>query len=388
MMDHTLLGRGNDDVNNEENVNKDQCGYEYESLKLAMKSGDIERVNILIDRYVNVNQQCGHLNNAHRIAVTHSTTEMVDLLIKKGTDVNQPFGYYGSALQAAVADSSMEVVDFLIKKGAVVNQPGGRYGNALQAAVVHSNMEMVDFLIKKGAKVNQPGGYYDNILQAAVEYRDLEIVQHLVDNGADVCLQNEFQMTALHYAVRRMEVEIVEFLLGKNARPDAKNDTGVTPFDLAIELGNTEIIQLLLPKMESAPILSSKSWRSALHLERAEALMFTFREHLSVEPVEFLKLPALTSYDEKAICIGYFHRQSDTSRVISFERKEFADSIIPKGPVHIVCDDSIPDFISPSFTFMSRWWRRNFGRKNSFLRDPEASLLPNPDLCRQLDPRD
>ncbi|TRX94400.1 hypothetical protein FHL15_004555 [Xylaria flabelliformis] len=378
-MDHTLARQGNDGVDNEENVNEDQCENDSESLELAIESGDIERVNILIDRCTN--QQCQHLSNALHKAVIYSNIEMVDFLIKKGADINQPNRFHESPLHKAVIYSNIEMVDFLIKKGANMNQPSVFDASPLHKAVIHSNIEMVDFFIKKGADVNQLDMFdksplhkavqYSNIemvdflimkgadvnqldmfdespLHKAVIYSNIEMVRHLVDNGPDVCLQNPFQMTALHYAVREMKAEIVEFLLGKNARPDAKNDTGATAFDLAIQLGDTEIIQLLLPKMESAPFLSTKSWRSALHLESAEALMFTFKEHLSVEPIKVFEPPPLEGDDDKARCIRYLHDHAVTYRYMYS---------IPKGPVQYLAEK------------------------------PEASLLPNPDLCRQLDPK-
>ncbi|KAI0857930.1 ankyrin repeat-containing domain protein [Xylaria cubensis] len=419
MMNHTLVGQGNDGVDNVGNVIEYHCECRSESIKLAIESGDIERVNILIDRCTDDKQQGGHLSYALLIALPLSTTEMVNNLVKKVANVSKSGADLNLALRIAVGYSNMEVVDFLIKKvanvsqssedlnlalytavqcsnmemvdvfikkGADVNQQYERYGNILQAAIIYSNMEMVDLVINMGAVVNQQGGDYGNALQAAVVKSNLETVQYLVDKGADVCLQNKFQMTALHYAVRRMDVGIVEFLLGKNARPDAKSDTDATPFDLAIQLGNTEIIQLLLPKMESAPILSGKTWRNALHLESAKALMFTFREHLSVEPIEDFKLPEFTRYDEKARYIRYFNCQSDTSQQMSIERDIFLKSI-PQAPAHIVLNNGMHYLISVSSTFKCQWWRRDYELR-TFSPKPEASLLPNSDLCRQLDRHD
>ncbi|KAI0551042.1 ankyrin repeat-containing domain protein [Xylaria curta] len=382
MTDLTFAGQGNDAVDNGGVVNKNPCGCESRSLELAIESGNIERVDTLIDRCSNV---CEHLTTALQTAADYSNMEMIEFLISKGADVNQQGGRFGGALQVAASSGRFEIVKFLIDKGADVNRQGGVYGSALQAAAAHSYIEIADFLINEGANVNQQGGNRDNALQAAVVHGNLEMIKHLVDKGANVCLQDDFQMTALHYAVWRMEPGIVGFLLGKNARPDAQNDTGVTPFDLAIQLGTMEIILLLLPKMKSAPFLSTRTWRSVLHLESAEAVMFTFGEHLSVEPIEVSDMPSFIIRNEKARYIRYFRFQFDAFRT-NDERRELLDSI-PKGLVHIVCDNGMSHCVSPSSTFRCRWWRWKSPHSSSSWK-PEASLLPSPDLCRQLGSQD
>ncbi|KAI1742086.1 ankyrin repeat-containing domain protein [Xylaria scruposa] len=457
MMDLPPAEQGNYGFDNGGNVNEDQCRCDSRSLELATASGEIERVNILIDSCTNVNHQREHFGHALQTAAVFSNMEMIDFLINKGADLNQSdfagygsvlqaaagsgnlemaeflvdkgadinqssFGAYGSPLQVAASSGKLEMARFLVDKGADVNQQGGQYGSALQIAASSGDLEIARFLVDKGADINHHGGDHGSALQIAVSSGDLEMAKFLVDKGADVnhhsrdhgsalqiavssgdlemakflvdkdanvYLQNGFQMTALHYAVRRKEAEIVKFLLGKNAYPDAQNDTGATPLDLAIQLRNTEIIQLLLPKMESAPFLSTKSWRSALHLESAEALMFTFRGHLSVEPVEVSVIPPFMRDDEKAVRICYFLCQPDTTGkidVADIARMGFMD-LIPKHLVHIVCDNGMPHFISPTSTFRCRWWRSN-PRELVPSRGPEASLLPNPDLCGQLDSRE
>ncbi|KAI1749862.1 hypothetical protein F4782DRAFT_532944 [Xylaria castorea] len=237
--------------------------------------------------------------------------------------------------------------------------------------VERNDLANVERLFDKGANINRQGSFYGNALQAAVAEQHLEIVEFLVDKGADVCFQDTFQMTALHYAAQGSAAEIVEFLLGRNARPDAKNDTGATPFDFAIKAKDEKTIRLLLSKMEPPPLISTKSWR-----------------YLSIESIKGVGLRPWTYDEEKNVqYIRFFYHQFRHNEILTDARMshDFMDPV-PKDPVHIVLDKGMWEKISPSSTFGCRWWRRT---SSSWAEWPsQASPLPSPDLCRQLDPRD
>ena len=84
------------------------------------------------------NGQGGCYGNALQAAAYHGNVEAMQLLLDKGAHVNMQHGYYGNALQAAAQHgaehASLEAIQLLLDKGTDANAQGGFYGNALQAA--------------------------------------------------------------------------------------------------------------------------------------------------------------------------------------------------------------------------------------------------------------
>ena len=73
-----------------------------------------------------------------KTAVCNGNIEVVQLLLDKGADVNAQGGTYRGALKAASRDGNVRVVQLLLDKGVGVNAQtpqGGYYSNALQAAL-------------------------------------------------------------------------------------------------------------------------------------------------------------------------------------------------------------------------------------------------------------
>jgi ankyrin repeat protein len=185
-------------------------------LDVACQHGNVEIVQLLLSRGVNVNPLFGP--GPLYKAADHGYEEIVKLLLEEGAEVNVEGGYYGYALQAAARQGNEGIVKLLLEKGAEVNIQGGKYGYALQAAAVGGHKGMVMLLLEKGAEVNVQGGDWGNALQAAIIVgRSEEIVKLLLENGAQPNVRGEHYRSALDAAKALNDEGIVKLLLEKGA---------------------------------------------------------------------------------------------------------------------------------------------------------------------------
>ncbi|KAK7570935.1 hypothetical protein V3481_019026 [Fusarium oxysporum f. sp. vasinfectum] len=125
-----------------------------------------------------VNAQGGVYGNALQAASFKGNLEVVQLLLDKGAEVNAQGGYYSNALYVASFEGDLEVVQLLLDRVADVNAQGGYYGNALRTASLYGKKEVVQLLLDNGADVDA------QTLQAASRGGNPEIVQLLNLNGA------------------------------------------------------------------------------------------------------------------------------------------------------------------------------------------------------------
>ena len=173
---------------------------------------------------IDVNAQGGEYGNALQAAAYDGNLEVVQLLLDKGAEVNAQGGHYGNALQAAAYDGKSEVVRLLLDKGAEVKAQGGHYGNALQATACGSNTKVVQLLLDQGVDINTQGGVFGTALQAAATYGHIEVIQLLLDNGANVNIQGGIFGTVLQAAAHSGNIECIQLLLDKGANFNTRGE--------------------------------------------------------------------------------------------------------------------------------------------------------------------
>ena len=117
-------------------------------------------------------------------AVKEGNTESVEALLDEGDDVNGASHLYGNPLQTAVVTLNEDMVRFLVDEGADVNKRGGQYHTPLLAAVICGHEKIVSFLLRHQAEVLVDCGRYVSALYQAVSHSNEEIVYLLLERGA------------------------------------------------------------------------------------------------------------------------------------------------------------------------------------------------------------
>lgn len=121
-------------------------------------------------------------------AVNANEIEVVEALINKGLDINTPVVGDGTALIVAVRDKNAQMVKSLIDLGADVNQASLGDGNPLIAAAMVNSISMAEILVANGADVNASVMGDETPLINASRRGYLAMTIWLVEHGADVSL--------------------------------------------------------------------------------------------------------------------------------------------------------------------------------------------------------
>ena len=136
----------------------------------------------------------------------------VQELLDSGVDINIVNDYGMTALMLASMYEHIDIVRLLLEKGAGVNiRDEGGY-NALMWASVRGYTDIARLLLETGANVNlQNEDGYTALMLASVS-GITEIVRLLLEKGADVNIRDENGDTALSQALYRGYTEIVALL--------------------------------------------------------------------------------------------------------------------------------------------------------------------------------
>jgi ankyrin repeat protein len=155
----------------------------------TVKSGDAEKLQLLIDMGINPNSVDEIGRNAFAIsAIFNRNPKFVKILKEAGVDINKPDAYgYTPLMMAIISGNNDKYVDAMIKEGADVNSVNNSGASILMVmSGTMDNEKIMENVIKNGAKVNYINK--DNvsaIMIAAKISKNPEILKLLIKYGAD-----------------------------------------------------------------------------------------------------------------------------------------------------------------------------------------------------------
>ena len=147
------------------------------SLREAIISEDLESMNELITRGINVNEKDANGWPPLFYAVRTGKLELINLLITNGADVTLVDNFGASALHFSVMGNNAEVIATLVTAGAKVNAIDSRRATALHVAVATGSKEAINALIKAGADVHAKDCEGNTPLEVARKQGNTEIVR-------------------------------------------------------------------------------------------------------------------------------------------------------------------------------------------------------------------
>ncbi len=237
-----------------------------ELLEVA-KSGNIQKVNSLINEGASVNATDQNGQTPLHLAAKNGHEEVVKALLNKGANVNAKDNDEQTPLNLA---PNGDIRTLLID-------------TALLEAVKKGEIDKVESLIREGADVNALDTNLNNSLYWAVKNNHSTTAEVLLDNGADLHtfdpsrerdvlsryqeIETEHSKNSLHLVAKLGNLEAVQDLLGKGANVNAQNDKGETPLDLATD---DKIKTLLQNAEKSNPVDESLKDSEGVQKEKEE----------------------------------------------------------------------------------------------------------------------
>ena len=125
-------------------------------LIYAASNGDIETIQVLLQRRVSINARDSKLGVTTLMsAVENHQTEVVRLLLNDGANVNIQDVRGNTALMGASLKGETAIVSDLLKQGAKVNIENDDAETAIFYAVVNGRTDIIKLLIESGADVRK-----------------------------------------------------------------------------------------------------------------------------------------------------------------------------------------------------------------------------------------
>ncbi len=252
-----------------------RCVDQITPLMHAVKHGYLSILELLLNKGAQADTTTAGWTALHR-AADMVKVPMVKLLLAKGADIEarspkvfspikHPLARLGSdlddydevdssdadpgwtALLRAATNGQETMVRLLVENGADIEARSPNNGTPLTCAAEGNYEAVVEFLLKGGATVSAGDDFGWRPLHRVMVNRDGEsVAQMLLGHGADVNARCAYQKTPLHHAIEKGNDSMVSFLLAAGADYEARDIAERTPLHTAIESRLENMVHILL----------------------------------------------------------------------------------------------------------------------------------------------
>lgn len=229
MLVHYLVENANADCN----IPND---FTRNSLLIAARKNQLNVVELLLDKKVNINFRDANGCNALHISCTSGFTDLVRLLLAhwsrskaknpdKIFDIDEKDNLSLTPLMKASINNHIEIVKLLLKFGANPRIVTNNGESALTLACMQENEVICLKLIIAHANVNEVDKHGRTpLLKAARHNSNSKILELLLNYNARADVADEEGNTPLHFAAMRGTQNVAKFLIEKNGDPYARNN--------------------------------------------------------------------------------------------------------------------------------------------------------------------
>jgi ankyrin repeat protein len=279
-------------------------------LLVAVTTGNLQIVEIYLQRGANIEAQDKDGRTALMLAVINRSTPIVMLLLEYGannqaqdhqglTAISWTLGLDNSEINSLISDYQpnnlnpkdfahacksglVQRVEFFLKNDMPVDFSTATQPCCLILASQKGYREIVKLLINHGANINLTDGGTWTAREWAANNKHTEVVhmitrhslQQMHQNGAD---KDQMLLEAANYG---LDAE-VEILLNRQANPNARNENNMTALMLAAKNGHVRTVNALLQHSADACLNDGGTWtarewaKNNNHLEIVEALEYS-----------------------------------------------------------------------------------------------------------------
>lgn len=231
-------------VNNNLNEQDDIQGNNL--LMFSAYQKDIDSLNLLIERKVDLNLQNNEGNTALNISTHLRHKEAVNLLIQAGANLNIQCRKGFTPLLTAAYYGYTEIVKQFLQANVLLNLQNIEGSTALMYAACFGHIEIVHLLIQAKADINLKNLLGESALMLAVAKRHAVITKKLIEAKADVNFQNRKGLTPLMMASGLEYDELLDIILAANPDLNLQNATEYSALMIATEEGHFDIVNRLI----------------------------------------------------------------------------------------------------------------------------------------------
>lgn len=232
------------------NVNAVEQESQNTVLGLAVQSGNLNKIQLILDSGADINYQSPdgydvliHAMYGRDILQDQNLISTLNLLISRGVAVNGISSYGESAIKVAAHIGRFDAVKLLLNAGANPEQLGW---TELMHAIVFDSLEQVKLLLEEGADKDVRDCWHRTPWLLSVQMGELAKAKLLLAATANHNDVGNCGKTPLMYAIESDKPEVLEWLIVEGFDIEATDDFGNTALIIAAEHGATDCVRILL----------------------------------------------------------------------------------------------------------------------------------------------
>ena len=158
-------------------------------------------------------------------AVKSNNLEIVNLLIDAGANVNAETRYKITPMSLACTNGNAAIIERLLKAGVDPNSTSEEGQTALMTAALNGKVDAIKMLLTHGAKVNATEPYKgQTALMWAAGEGNADAAAMLIEFGGDVKAKSKAGFTPLLFAVMNNQIPAVKVLAGARRERRGQGD--------------------------------------------------------------------------------------------------------------------------------------------------------------------
>ncbi|MEA5624633.1 ankyrin repeat domain-containing protein [Nostoc sp. UHCC 0251] len=231
-------------------VNAVEQEYQKAVLGLAVQSGNLDKIQLILDAGADINYQSpdGYdvLINAmygRDIMQDENLISTLNLLISRGAAVNGISSYGETAIKVAAHVGRFDAVKLLLNAGA---NPEQLEWTELMHAIVFGSLEQVKLLLEQGADQDVRDCWHRTPWLLSIQMGELPKAKLLLAAGANHNDVGNCGKTPLMYAVENNRLSVLQWLIAEGFDIEATDDFDNTALIIAAEYGATDCVKILL----------------------------------------------------------------------------------------------------------------------------------------------
>ncbi|XP_055944745.1 serine/threonine-protein phosphatase 6 regulatory ankyrin repeat subunit B-like [Argiope bruennichi] len=205
---------------------------------------EIARLLLLNGADPNVRDPFSPLDMAIRIG----DYEMVETLINNGANITQQDADGNSTIELAIFSKNLDIMERLLERSKFDINLKGRSGHTLlHYAAISGSLQLVKHLVAKGATFNSRDSSGAKPIHLATWEGHQDIVEYFLNEGIDIDDRDFLRFwSLLHYAAAGNQSEMCKVLIKYGLNVNCVDANGDTPLHIAVRLGNVDVLHTLL----------------------------------------------------------------------------------------------------------------------------------------------